>query len=251
MSDRATHRKAARDANRYQHLETKYRRSRIANIILAVLVVFLSLVLAAQMQSGPTTFSEPEASGQGATTEPLARRDPNDPMAMGDVNAPVVLSEWTDFRCPFCAVFSRETLPILIEEYVKPGHVRLEINDVSFFGAQSEDAAVAARAAGQQGKYFEFLFAVYAAAPEGGHPDMPREKLIAFATQAGVPDLDRFTADLERTDLRDAVRASSARAQSAGITSVPFFVAGGTALSGAQPVDAFRRFLDDAIAKAG
>ncbi|MGB3327610.1 MAG: thioredoxin domain-containing protein [Thermomicrobiales bacterium] len=251
MRNRAAARKEARDTKSYRDLETRYRRSRLANIVLAVLVAFLGIVVIAQMQSGATTSNTGTASGTGATNEPFARRDPNDPMAMGSIDAPIVLSEWADLRCPFCAAFSRETLPVLIEEYVKPGKVRLEFNDVTFFGTQSEDAAVAARAAGEQGKYFDFLFAVFDAAPEGSHPDLPREKLIAFAVQAGVPDMERFTADLDRSDLRAAVQASTTRAHGAGINGVPFFLANGKVLSGAHPVDTFRTFLDEALAAAG
>ncbi len=221
------------------------------NIILGALVIFMGVVIAALMltDSNPVSNDNTAAAGPRSESEPMARRDPNDTMALGSIDAPVVLTEWTDFRCPYCALFSRDVLPIIIQEYVEPGLVRIEINDVSFFGEQSEAAAIAARAAGEQGKYFEFMMALYEAAPEGGHPDMPRDKLIAFAVEAGVPDIDRFTADLDRPDLLAAVRASTFRAQNGGITSVPFFVAGSTGVSGAQPIDVFRGFIEDALSK--
>ena len=130
------------------------------------------------------------------------------------------------------------------------GKVRIEVHDVVYFGEQSENAAVAARAAGNQGKFFEYLKAVYAAAPEHKHPDLPRDKLIAFARKAGVPDISRFTADLNDSQQRAAVQDSTTTAQQLGVTSVPFFVAGKTALAGAQPLDVFRDFLDDALTKA-
>ncbi|MEV8517077.1 thioredoxin domain-containing protein [Dactylosporangium sp. NPDC051484] len=172
-------------------------------------------------------------------------------MAVGDVDAPVVLVHWTDMRCPYCAVFSRDTLPVLLREYVDTGKVRIELHDVAYFGEQSENAAVAARAAGNQGKFFAYLSAVYGEAPEGKHPDLPRERLIDFARKAGVPDISRFTADLDDTGLRAAAQASNTTAARVGVTSVPFFVAGDTALAGAQPISVFREFLDAAIEKAG
>jgi len=171
-------------------------------------------------------------------------------MAIGAVDAPVVLVYWTDMRCPFCAVFSRDTLPTLIQEYVDKGEVRVEFHDVEFFGEDSAAAAVAARAAGKQGLFFEYLEAVYAAAPESGHPDMPRERLIAFAEDIGVADLAQFEADLDDPELRTATEQSTSFAQQLGVTAVPFFIAGDKALSGAQSVEAFRSFLDDALSKA-
>src|SRR5690625_3658809 len=124
-------------------MKAKYRRSRRWNIVLGVIVVFLALVVAAQFLPGQSpTSAAPEASGPPSAEEPAAgteemafvRRDADDPMAIGDVDAPVVMTEWIDLRCPYCAVFSRDTLPVLIEEYVETGKVRIEFHDVAFFG---------------------------------------------------------------------------------------------------------------------
>ncbi|KRA25749.1 hypothetical protein ASD65_15950 [Microbacterium sp. Root61] len=238
-----------------QTLTAKLRRARILNIVLGAIAVFLLVVVIAQ--SLPSAAPAAEAPTQGAVPTPtaeapeIAKRDPADPFAIGDVDAPVVLVEWADFRCPFCAVVTNQTLPAVFQEYVDKGLVRYEFRDVAFFGDESIDAAVAARAAGEQGKFPEYMQVLFAAAPEKGHPDMPREKLIGFAQEAGVPDLAKFEADLDRTDLRDAVLASTAEAQRLGVTSVPFFVAGDKAIAGAQPLDTFRQLLDEQLAAAG
>ncbi|MEU8261580.1 thioredoxin domain-containing protein [Micromonospora sp. NPDC048999] len=231
------------------------RRSRRLTVALVAFVVFLSVVVTAQLTPGrsPVTAPPTADSANGARDAGdfmLVRRDPNDPMAVGDVDAPVVLVQWTDMRCPYCAVFNRETLPVLLREYVQTGKVRLEVHDVAYFGEQSTDGAVAARAAGNQGKFFAYLSAVYKDVPAGVHPDLPRERLIAYARKAGVTDIERFTADLTDADLRAAAQASHATAEQLGITSVPFFVVGDSALAGAQPIEVFRTYLDDAIAKA-
>ncbi|MEV3961934.1 thioredoxin domain-containing protein [Nocardia sp. NPDC050193] len=227
---------------------TKYRRARRLNVVLGVVAVFLGVVVAAQSlqgQSPAAAPAQPDRTGE----HDFVRRDADDPMAIGAVDAPVVLTQWTDLRCPYCALFARKTLPTLIQEYVDTGKVRIEFHDVAFFGEHSEDAAVAARAAAAQGKFMEFITAVYAAAPERGHPDLPRETLITFAEKAGVPDMARFTADLDDPAIRDAAQASTREAQQIGVNSVPFFVAGDTALAGSQPIETFRELIDTAAAK--
>ncbi len=235
----------------------KYRRLKIVSLLLLAVSVFLGIALLAQSteqgMKAPaegSTDSNSSTGQSGPQAAAYVRADPDDPMAIGEPDAPVVLSEWTDLRCPFCAVFSRDTLPAIVEEYVDAGKVRIEINDVSYFGDESADAAAAARAAGEQGRYFEYLDAVYAAAPEDGHPDMPREKLIGFAKTAGVSDLAQFERDLDDPELRSAVEASTAQAQQLGVSGVPFFVVDGKAVSGAQPVETFRGLLDEALAEA-
>ncbi len=241
-------------------LEAKYRRSRILNGVLAAVVAFLAVVVAAQMFPGQSpTSAAPVAAGASGSTDNAAdgqpgqdmefvRRDAADPRALGDVDAPVVLTEWIDLRCPFCATFSRDTLPTLIEDYVDTGRVRIEFTDVAYFGDQSEDASVAAQAAANQDRYLEFVTAVFDEAPESGHADLTRDVLIGFAEKVDVPDMDAFRADLDDPDVRAQATAETRAAQGLGVSAVPFFVAGEIAMSGAQPLQSFRDYLDDALA---
>lgn len=200
--------------------------------------------------SAPEDWASDGPTGPRDGELPMVRRDATDPMGMGNPQAPVVLVQWTDYRCPYCAVFSREVLPTLLEEYVETGRVRYEVNDVAMFGEESLRAAVAARAAGAQGRYHEFMHAVYEAAPDSGHPELPVDQLVGFAREVGVEDLDRFRADLADPALRDAVVASQQAAAELGVSSVPTFVIGTEPLSGAQPVENFRAFIDAALASA-
>ncbi len=181
---------------------------------------------------------------------PLVWRDPDDMMAMGELDAPVVVVEWVDMRCPFCALFSRQTFPVLKERYIDTGKVRYEIRDMALFGDESLNGAVAARAAGEQGRFHEFLTAAYAGAPEKKRADLPRERLLELAQEAGVADMARFEADLAREDLRRAVEASTSAAGQVGVAVVPFFLIGDVAFSGAQPLEMFERVIDEQLAKA-
>lgn len=249
-------------------LERRLRRSRTWNVVLGAVAV-IGLVFggfqlvedgnradeaAAQGASGRgSAEANGGAGGTGDSAERSAnieRRIDGDPMAIGELDAPIVLSEWVDFRCPFCAVFSRDTLPTLLKEYVDSGKVRIEMHDVAYFGEESARAAAAARAAGEQDRYAEFVAAVYKAAPEKGHPDLTPDELVAFAEVSGVPDIARFKTDMVRDDLESAVAESTAQAQQLGVSGVPFFVVNGQALSGAQPIDTFREVLDGALAEA-
>lgn len=236
-------------------LDTQRRKRQRLMVIIVAVCVFAGVVLVGQfaMNSTPSPAGGERTSSAPADhshDSPVVRRDANDPKAIGDVNAPVVLVQWTDLRCPFCASFHRDTLPTIIDEYVETGKVRIEYYDVAYFGDQSVDAAVAARAAGNQGRFEQYLDAVYADAPERAHPDLSREDLIAFAQTAGVPDIEAFTDDLDSDELKSEVTTDTATAQSQGVSAVPFFVAGDMALSGAQPIGVFRQFLDQAISEA-
>ena len=231
-------------------LSARLRRSRILNVVLAVAIAFLLIVQVAQaVDTSPdeSASAEPTSTPSG---NPFARGDRDDPLAIGSVDAPVVLVEWTDMRCPFCASFSRETLPAVIDEYVETGKVRIEFHDIAFFGEQSERAGAALRAAAAQGRGPEYLEAVFAAAPETGHPELPTDALLQFAEEVGVADIPAFESALADPETLASVREGTSTAQAYGVTGVPFFYAGGSALSGAQPIDVFRDFLDAALDRA-
>lgn len=178
-----------------------------------------------------------------AAMKKLPRRDANDPTAQGKVDAPVVMIEWSDYRCPFCSVWSRETKPQL-KPYIDNGSLRIEHRDLVLFGDQSMNTALAARAAGLQGKYWEFYDAVHAVAPTSGHPDIKEADLLAFAKKAGVPDLAKFTKDSKSAAVRQAVEKDNAEARGLGLSGTPFFVVNTTPLSGAQPAEVFAQVIE-------
>lgn len=173
----------------------------------------------------------------------LPRRQQGDPRALGRLDAPVVMIAWSDFRCPFCAHWATTTLPDL-QPYLDSGSLRVEFRDLVLFGDQSKAAAVASRAAGQQGKFWEFSEAVFAAAPTSGHATLTSDDLVAFARTSGVPDLTAFASALEDPELAAAVDAETTQAQSMGLSGTPFFVINTTVVSGSQPLDVFTAAIE-------
>jgi protein-disulfide isomerase len=171
-------------------------------------------------------------------------------MALGDPNAPVTMVMYSDFRCPFCAKFSRDTEPELIDRYVDTGTLRLEWRDFPIFGEQSLVAARAGRAAAAQGRFWEFTRAVYAAAPQTGHADLSEDVLVGFAEDAGVPDIPRFTAEMRGTVHAAAIQRDLDEAQRLGVPSTPAFLVNGMPLLGAQPLPVFTTRIDDAAGRS-
>lgn len=221
--------------------------------LIGVAALIVVAIIAGQPQgdAGPGRAADGTTSDTANPTFDLARRIPDDVTAQGAVDAPVVIVEFADYRCPFCGVFDRDTLPTIVTDYIDKGTVRFEWRDLPVFGEQSIGAAVAARAAGEQGMFWEYHTALFAAAPERGHPELPDEKLIEFARQVGVPDIERFTKDLASPELTERVRADYVEGTNIGIASTPIFLVNETPIAGAQPLDAFLTVIDEELAKAG
>ena len=173
----------------------------------------------------------------------LQRRDPQDPMAVGEVDAPVVMIEYADYRCPYCARFHLEIRPDLLP-LVEDGTLRIEFRDFVIFDETSQLAAVAGRAAAEQDRLQEFQSAVFALSTDG-HGEYGREDLVDIAEEVGVGDLEQFEADLDDADLAAAVEADSAEARAIGVSSTPTFLINTQVLQGAYPADRMLEIIEE------
>ncbi|GGU75317.1 hypothetical protein GCM10010275_06960 [Streptomyces litmocidini] len=229
--------------------------------IMIVTGVAAAAVLAGAVSYTATKPSSPGASGSSsvaevsadpsagvyAELEAYARRDASDELALGRVDAPVVLVEYADFKCGYCGKFARDTEPALVKKYVENGTLRIEWRNFPIFGEESEAAARASWAAGRQGRFWEFHRAAYAeGAKEKG---FGKERLTALATEAGVPDLARFARDGDGAAAREAVRKDQEQGYELGASSTPSFLINGRPIAGAQPLETFTEAIE-AAAKA-
>lgn len=178
----------------------------------------------------------------------LARRDAGDQLALGRADAPVVLIEYADFKCGYCGKFARDTEPALVKKYVDNGTLRIEWRNFPIFGAESEAAARASWAAGQQNRFWEFHRAAYAdGVKEKG---FGKDRLKALARQAGVPDLDRFLRDTDGAAAAAAVSKDQEQGYGIGATSTPSFLVNGRPIAGAQPAETFTQAIEQAADRA-
>ncbi|MEU9457230.1 MULTISPECIES: DsbA family protein [unclassified Streptomyces] len=222
-------------------------------VLAAALLGYVSYQATAPDHSGPSSPSvadvaaDPDA-GVYPELAKLARRDAGDKLAQGRADAPVVLIEYADFKCGYCGKFARDTEPALVKKYVDNGTLRIEWRNFPIFGAESEAAARAAWAAGQQNRFWQFHAAAYAeGAKEKG---FGKDRLKALAREAGVADLDRFARDADSSAASAAVSKDQEQGYGIGATSTPSFLINGRPIAGAQPAETFTRAIEAAAEKA-
>lgn len=230
------------------------RKTRSLTIAAVLLGAALVLGLAAALSTGgggepaaagsPSPSASPSRSTSGGPD--LARRKDGDPFALGRTDAPVVMIEYSDFQCPFCGRFARETKPRLIKEYVDAGVLRIEWRNFPIFGDESKAAAQAAYAAARQDRFWAFHDRLYAEPRRRNSGDFARKHLMTWAREAGVPDLDRFRADMESGEAEDAMIADQVEGYRIGAASTPTFLINGRPLLGAQPFEVFAKAVEEA-----
>ena len=105
-------------------------------------------------------------------------------------------------------------------------------------------AAEAARCAAAQGVFWEYHDLLYLAVP-----DFSREDLVRYAGRLSL-DRDAFAACIDSRQFRKQVETDVAEGRAAGIRGTPTFLVNGTALVGAQPIEAFREAVREALREA-
>jgi len=139
--------------------------------------------------------------------------------------------------------------PELYEKYVKDGRLRLEWKDFPYQGRESVDAALAARAAQAQGKFWEYHDLIYANQSSGNSGGYTEESFTALAEEAGL-DVDRFRRDLESARYEAVVQADFEEGQGLGISGTPTFFINGRVLVGLQPLATFEEAIEEAEREA-
>lgn len=167
-------------------------------------------------------------------------------LVLGRSDAPVTLVEFADYQCPYCGKFARTVQPALVTQYVDTGVLQIVWRDFPYHGGQSVDAAVAARAAGQQGRFWAFHGALYTHQLPAHGGQLTTSYFDGLARGLGL-DMARFDAALRDPVLRDAVTADFGFGQQLGVPGTPAFLVNGTpTIFGAQPLTAFQQAIDQA-----
>ncbi len=194
------------------------------------------------------------APGQAQGNRPSAPATPQGPQrvevsvdddpAWGPEDAPVVIIEFSDFQCPFCTRFRKQTYDRIKETY--GDKIRFVYRDFPLTQIHPEavPAAIAANCAGEQGKYWEYHDLLFL----GGKP-LGRDTYVEYADQLGL-DVDEFSRCIDEQRYLDEVQKDFQDGVAAGVRGTPTFFINGVPLVGAQPFENFQAVIEQELAKA-
>lgn len=157
-----------------------------AGIVGIVAAIALAIVFSGGSSSPSTTTVSalPDASAVTQVFKGI-RQQGN---VLGKASAPVTMVEYIDLQCPVCRAFETETMPTIVDRYVRTGKVKVEARVIAFIGADSDRGRRAAIAAAKQNRLFDFAQLLYAnQGPEnGGWLD----DTMVIAAAKSIPGLD-------------------------------------------------------------
>jgi protein-disulfide isomerase len=205
---------------------------------LAAVPLVLMFPLAAQQEPGITRQQADEilnelrqirqllekqgGKAQAAPDQPVRAKVNLEGTAMlGSKDAPFTMVEFTDYQCPFCQRFHATVYPELKKNYIDTGKLRFYSRDMPLdFHANAMRAAMAARCARDQGKFWELREVM------SSHPDkLDMDNLMANAGSLKM-DVNTFKTCVTSEKYKDAVQSDVLEAMRIGANGTPSFVLG-------------------------
>lgn len=148
------------------------------------------------------------------------------PHVKGNPDATVTLVEYSDLQCPACAGFE-PILTGMLEQY--GDQLRFEYKHFPLparIHPHALSASLAAEAAGQQGKFFEFHDLLYANQQTWSAVAVPQTYFVQYASDLGL-DLDKFKQHMRSSVLRERIQGEFAEGEALGVTGTPTFFLNG------------------------
>lgn len=131
----------------------KQNRLRFVTDLIVTVSILATCLLLVWLNWGRITTKLSGSSGFVVPSRPISVEGAQ---TIGSPTAPVVLVEFSDFQCPFCAKFSSDVLPGLMTDYVRSGKLVLAFRNMPLrIHPFAENAARLAECAGRQGRFKE------------------------------------------------------------------------------------------------
>jgi protein-disulfide isomerase len=162
----------------------------------------------------------------------------------GSASAPVEITEYADYQCPFCQTFATLQMPTIEERLIKTGRLRWRYRDFPLQQHQfARLAAHSAACADEQGKYWEQHDRIYEGQSDWAAARDAGEHFRDYARAIGL-DLGRYDQCMESGKYAGRIQASQEEAVRAGVSSTPTLLVGNRLYQGRIDSDAIRRLVD-------
>jgi protein-disulfide isomerase len=162
----------------------------------------------------------------------------------GSPEALVTFVDFSDYQCPFCGR-ANTTVQQLKKDYGSKLRLVMKEFPLTTIHPMAKGAALAAVAAGMQGKYWEMHDKLFA-----NQTALQPAALEGYARDIGL-DLARFQADMADPRTAAIIERDTDLAGSLGVTGTPAaFVNGRRLAGGAAPIETFKALIDEELAKA-
>jgi protein-disulfide isomerase len=193
---------------------------------LAVVVVVAAILISSSGGSGDKgAASDPQKASADtvvgvAETKAMFDGIPQSGMQLGKEGTPATLIQAEDPQCPVCKEYSETVLPQVVQNDVRAGKARVQLNMFPFIGPDSDRGAAFTVAAARQNRAFYALELIYRNQGTENSGYMTDTYLKAIAQAAGL-DVNKVMTDMTTTEVKNEVARQEKFATTNGATGTP------------------------------
>jgi protein-disulfide isomerase len=219
----------------------------------SVVVAFGIAIAAAAALIAVAAISRSDSESPPPTATPVVDLGgiPQHGVVLGKPTAQVLMIEYADQQCPACRVYTEQFFPTLVNEYIRPGKVKVEFRGFPFIGDDSVKAHRFLLAAAEQDKLWNLQEALYRI--QGGENSgwVTDDLLRRVAGEIPGLDVEQLFASANSPATQQEAAGAAEAASNAGIIGTPTFL---IKIGDQEPymvtfgsLDQMRAALDDAI----
>lgn len=231
-SERRRQARAARIALERARVERDLRRRRLALLaaiggLAATAIAAIVIATGQGAQPAKVTPRSAEATAVRAQVSGTLSGVPQHGNVLGSTSARVTLQYYGDLQCPVCRDFTVNVLPSLTSRWVREGRLKIEYRSLETATREPEvfvDQQVAALAAGEQNRMWNFLETFYGEQQEEGTGYVTEEFIRGIAAQVPGLSAARWSAARGDVTLAEAVEADAQAAAAARLNGTPAFL---------------------------
>jgi len=164
---------------------------------------------------------------------------------LGEEDAPITMTEYTDYQCTFCQRYFFNTFSQIRDAFIATGKVRYTVKDLALsFHPKSRPAVYAARCAGEQNEYWEMHEKIFTYQNQWAYADNTDEVFSQYASDLGL-DMPKFETCYKSGPAKfdKQIEADILEASKQGISGTPSFSINGEIIIGAQPFESFSSLI--------
>jgi len=182
------------------------------------------------------------------STERLHPSALNGSPLLGSPDAPITMVEYGDYQCSNCQRFATQVKPLIIENYINSGKVKLIFKDFTIYGNDSVNGAIATHCASEQNKFWEMHDFIYQNQKAVNSGWLSEDSIKKLASGIGL-DMQQFNACFDGKRYTQRVTENFNDGKAAGVKGTPtFIIIDGkgqiVTVAGAQPFNTFKQVLD-------
>ncbi len=222
----------------YRKHSRRRRNKRVVSLLVILAIAGGVIYLLAQFSAPAVSDSQKLAYLTIQSTDPVE----------GSSSATVTIFEYGEFQCPSCGAWFKTQEQSIVQNLIDTGKAKLVWRDFDYYGPDSFQASYAARAAGEQGKFWQYYNILFSNQGTINSGWASKTNLVGFAVQLGL-DMTRFNQDFSSGNYTSIVANNKIVGQKLGVSGTPtFFLVGANGhiitIDGGQPYSVFQQAVD-------